>query len=438
MTDITNLQPNKYLQCASHNLVNSVEAVSSVGPSFLKITTFDFTSLKGVEYDTDVLNGTVSDKIDSIETETDLINSMVTNNTLASKFDSNKTMFSTKTLNAAPAAGAETVNTVKNIKTKTNTNKIMSNISYSNNYNKDVQKRIIESGIETLVNWLDDYINNYDERVAEGKNRGDSEVKLSFLLRLRNAIENCDFPIGFGNDEYFTEASGEGYVVLGAYSAAYATGSYLNPEDHSNDNVGALQHFNRNILLNAGVFCIDRKYTSEEQLVAAINRALDGTATETTLSYADVLMSSDEFYYSYASAYFASIMAHELIHSTHITNEAVTYNTCEMVEDDFRYQAVFNGWSAETQEAVDKVFVDCDLNSITYGMAFLPIGTEGAGLGFHTLSGVDSVVAHGHEENMSYDDILFSDGSIAYKGYKNFTTGNSEFDDKKELMNFIV
>ena len=118
------------------------------------------------------------------------------------------------------------------------------NIQYSENYDKEIQQKIIQGGIDILVNWLDDYINNYEEKVAEGQANGETEVKLSFLLRLRKAIENCDFPIGFGNDDYFTEASGDGYIVLGAYSAAYDTSYYLNPEDHANDNVGALNHFN--------------------------------------------------------------------------------------------------------------------------------------------------------------------------------------------------
>ncbi len=439
MTDITNLQQNKYLQCGSHGLFNPVEVSSKVnnGPSFLSMTAFDIPSIKGIEYDEAVLNGTVANEIKAVVHETKIINSVVSNNVLASQFDS-ENVFTSKSLNATASTGEVPVSNTKNLKEKTDTTKLLTNICYSDNYNKDVQKKVIESGIKTLVDWLDDYINNYEDRVAEGKNRGDSEVKLSFLLRLRNAIENCDFPVGFGNDDYFKQASSGNSVVLGAYSAAYATSSYLNPNDHSNENVGALNHFNRSIILNAGVFCIDRKYTSEAQLVAAINSAASGENPDATFTYADILMSSDDFYYNYASAYFASILAHEFIHSTHITNEAVTYNTCEMIEDDFRYKPVFGGWAQETQNAVNRLTTDFDLNSYTYGVAFLPIGTNGAGLGFHDLSSIDSVASHGHDENMSYDDILFSDGTIAYKGYKNFTTGNSLYDDKKELMNFIV
>jgi hypothetical protein len=143
-------------------------------------------------------------------------------------------------------------------------------------------------------------------------------------------------------------------------------------------------------------------------------------------------MSSDDVYYNYTETYLASVLAHELIHSTHITNEAVTYNTCELIEDDFRNQIIFDGWDVRTQESVDTILQNVNLNELTYGNTFIPFG-EGYGLQFHdllaydkTADGMENVIQHGHEENMQYAD---------YSGMK---TGNTEDDDRKELFNFVA
>ncbi len=459
-TDITSLQLNSTKK-VTVDIAEAIKKGTTVGPSFLKLTNnqIDTSSIKGVVLVEDVLSGEIEDQIKNTQTETDIINSVLNNNTDGSNFDSNKVFTAkkiefeayepTKTTNSTTeetgSTAAPTPTTNSNIKTKTSTNEIYKNIQYSSNYNQEVQERIIKEGIDKLINWLDDYINNYDAKVAEGKERGDSEVKLSFLLRLRKAIETCDFPIGFGNDEYFAEASGEGYVVLGAYSASYNTSYYLNPEDHANDNVGALTHGNRSIILNAGVFCINRKYKNEYQVQKAYEyKDFDYlfeegvTQEEINQAYADIILSSDDVYYDYASTYFASILAHELIHSTHITNEAVTYNTCEMLEDDFRGQLIKTDWDPKTQAVVDSIFTDVNLNELTFEDIFLPTG-NGGGLGFHDLGNTDDVANHGHNENMAYNtDITYDDGTIAYKAYTNFTTGNTLEDDKKELLNFIV
>ncbi len=455
-TDLTNIQLNTYNK-AKVNLSTAIEEAQGAGPSFLTLTNLnDFSNIKGVVYADDVISGAVEDEINKTQNEGDNISSIIDENKNGSVFDSNN-VFTAKTIefesyeesikNSTTSTTAPTTTATNGapIKTTTNKNNLYKNVQLSNNYSQDVQKKIIQSGIDLLIDWLDDYINNYDERVAEGKENGESEVKLSFLLRLRKAIENCDFPIGFGNDDYFTQASGEGYVVLGAYSAAYNTSYYLNPEDHANDNVGALNHVNRSILLNAGVFCINRKYTSEYQVQKAIERGEfdylrgeDVTQEEINQAYLDVIMASDETYYNYASVYFASILAHELIHSTHITNEAVTYNTCELIEDDFRDQVVASSWTSEELAAVDSLFVNANLNNLTYGEIILPTG-DGGGLGFHNLGSSDDVASHGHDENMAYNtDTTYEDGTIAYKAYTNFATGNTLDDDKKELLNFIV
>ena len=464
MTEVNSLQLNKYYNNLTENLVNSLSTEVQSGPSFLTVTNrFDFSQLGGVVYaEDDVYSGDVQSEIDKLLTEEDQINQMLQeNSSIGADIKLPTTVFEAKKIDfvsyeetlkevnsTTTSAAAE-----KNIDSKTDTSNILKSIQYSENYNLEVQQKIIEGGIEILVNWLDDYINNYEERVAEGKARGDSEVKLSFLLRLRKAIENCDLPIGFGNDEYFEEASGDGYVVLGAYSSAYNTSYYLNPEDHANENVGALQHTQRSIILNASVFVIDRPYTNENQLRLAINNGefdylfdADVTQAEINEAYADMVLASDKVYYNFASTYFASILAHELIHSTHITNEAVTYNTCEMIEDDFRNELIATNWSASTQVAVDQIFQDLNLNELTYSDIYLPTGT-GGGLSFHNLEDYDSddnpdldnVLEHGHNENMAYsEDTLREDGSIAYKAYTNFATGNTLEDDRKELLNFIV
>ncbi len=460
-TDISKLQLNLFSTQTGIDVSNAIVEPDNIGPSFLSVTNnFGLSNIKGVVYAKDVISGTVQDEIDKTQNENDTISSIVNENTNGSILDTN-TIFTAKTItfesyadtlanstSNSTSTGSTSSTTTSNgttVKTTTNPTALYQNIQYSENYDKEIQQKIIQGGIDILVNWLDDYINNYEEKVAEGQANGETEVKLSFLLRLRKAIENCDFPIGFGNDDYFTEASGDGYIVLGAYSAAYDTSYYLNPEDHANDNVGALNHFNSSIILNADLFCTNRKYTSQYQVQKAIERGEfdylfeEGTTQEQiNEAYTDILLASDEVYYSYASTYFASILAHELIHSTHVTNEAVTYATCEMIEDDFRDQVISTNWTADTQAAVDTIFANLDLNSITYDELYLPIG-GGSGVGFHDLGNNDDVASHGHDENMAYNtDTVYEDGTIAYKAYTNFTTGNTLEDDKKELMNFIV
>ncbi len=468
--DISQVNIDKYLVNASEKMIRSIELSSETGPSFLTVTG-GLPDLQGVVYADDVLSGTVENEITSLEKQnTQLTNIINSNANKSSDIINSSSIFTAKTIefisyeseteesntitNTSNSGGdtdvtTSTSSTNSHINAKTNTSNLIKQIQYSDKYSTDIQKKILQDGIQILADWLDDYINNYDERVAEGKANGESEVKLSFLLRLRKSIENCDFPVGFGNDDYFTSSSGNGSIVLGAYSAAYNTYQYLNPEDHANDNVGALNQTNRSIILNAQVFVKNRKYTSELQVQKAIERGefdylfeADVTQAEINQAYADIVLASDEVYYSYASTYFASVLAHELIHSTHITNEAVTYNMCETLEDDFRDQLISTNWSAETQAAVDTLFTNLDLNSLTYADIFLPIG-NGGGVSFHDLTAYDSatgdnVVNHGHNENMSYEDTTYSDGTIAYKGYKNFTTGNTLEDDRKELMNFVA
>lgn len=428
MTDISNLKTKLYYETATVNNINTETAnIVEAGPSFLSVTNrYDFSKLKGVVYAEPQYNNDITEEIEKAKNEEDKITQIIKENTAnstdiinsSSIYNTVKT-FTAKNIGFESYVEENTLNSTtqnKKLNDTTDTSKLYANLQYSSKYDKTTQEKILKGGISTLVNWLDDYINNYDARVAEGKSRGDSEVKLSFLLRLRKAIENCDFPVGFGNDEYFENNSDENSVVLGAFSNQYYDNYYLNPEDNTNDAMGATPYLNKSLILNAGVYCIDRKYTSQDEVVKAINNGK-------SIDLIDVYMSSDEFYYNYTSAYLASVLAHELIHSTHITNEAVTYNTCETIEDDFRNQVVSTNWT-DTLKAIATAN-GIDLSSMTYGDAYLPT-SNGGGLGFHDLGSIDSVAAHGHDENMAYDD------------YSLASTGNTLEDDKKELLNFYV
>lgn len=423
----------------------------TVGPSFLSVTNrFDFAKLDGVIYADDTVNYTnVIEKIARIKVELEQIqeNLDIEIKEANSKpkvisftqYDSKQTQ---SEFGLTPPEFTAVNNDGVNLGTRTDLTNIYKMIQYSPNYNKTEQKTIFEGAIVKLANWLDDYISNYDERVAEGKAKGDSEVKLSFLLRMRKAIENCDFPIGFGNDSYFEENSKNGYVVLGAYGSATYDSQYLNLNKNANNNNTALNHLNRSIILNAKVFVPQRTYKSESELRAAIKRGDFNYLNEPNEEISQdrlinkalgaIYMSSDDVYYNYTETYLASVLAHELIHSTHITNEAVTYNTCELIEDDFRNQIIFDGWDVRTQESVDTILQNVNLNELTYGNTFIPFG-EGYGLQFHdllaydkTADGMENVIQHGHEENMQYAD---------YSGMK---TGNTEDDDRKELFNFVA
>jgi len=437
----------------------------SATPSFLNLTSQTNTAplVAFTKKSEDVLSGDVADEIDKITTESDIIQGVIDANS-STEISVNNVG---KTLNAGKTISFTDYNPVMNNSTdtvkssshvvakKTNTNKLIGCIQYSSNYEQQLQKEIFLGAVERMANWLDDMIINYDERVAEGKARGDSEVKLSFLLRLRKQIENCDFPVGFGNDEYFQANSGGGVVVLGAYSNSYTLGTYLNPTDNAQDNNAAIKHTGRNIILNAGAFVINRKYKTETELVNAIDRGdfnylqnltygTDAYNIAINDEYGNIIMASKDFYLEFAQTYLASVLAHEFIHATHIADEVVTYNTCELIEDDYRDKVVFDGWSATTQAKIDTVFAGMDLSSITFGESFIPIG-GGGGLGFHDLaayddtSGKENVVQHGWENNGEYTYYyLDNNGNLAERTYDSYRTGNKLGDVRNDLLNFVV
>lgn len=437
------------------NAATYTVAEHSFGPSFLSVTNkFDFSKLEGLVYADSVISGEVEAETAKLQVEQDTINQIINENTNTEFSTDNIGKFTSKIIKFERYEN-NAVATANTLSSQTNTNNLIKNIQLSERYGEGNQKKIIEGAINILAEWLDDNINNYNERMTAGKAKGESEVKLSFLLKLRKAIENCDFPVGFGNDEYFNQHSNDEYVVLGAYSNSYYTDQYLNPYDHANDNNAVIQHMDRSILLNADVFLPSRKYSSEAKLVSAINSGQFDYLNDESMSaiqqqeainkaVGEILMSSDKVYFTYAQTYLASVLAHEFIHSTHIANEAVTYNICEVLEDDFRDKVIFDGWKESTQTAVNTILNGLILNEVTFGECILPTG-DGGGLGFHDLLPYDqtspmkeNVVEHGHNENMSYTNTYGENGELIAKGYADYGSGNTIDDDRKELMNFVV
>lgn len=331
----------------------------------------------------DVYNGSVNSEINKLQNEQEQINNILAENT---KLTLNSVL--NDTLNSEPAlqnakkigfieyAGGNVLNT------KTDTTNILNNIQYANND----EKKVVEGAITLLTDWLDEYITNYDAKIAEGINRGDSEVKLSFLLEIRKAIENVDFPIGFGD-----YSAPEDQYTLGSYS--FNLGGYDNYYHLNTD---------RSILLNAKYLMPTRNYTSYQEIIDAATLTPD-----TQFSYTDIVFASDEGYYNYCTNYMASVLVHELTHSLHIYNEAVTYYTNDAFDDDFYTSAV---------EGVDQTFLNQYFGgiSITYGS----LGIS------HELNSFEEAVSHGHDKNMDYQTLYVDKG---------FTI----VDDRNELYNFV-
>ncbi len=395
------------------------EAVKICTPSFLKMTaSTDYAPVVGiVRKSSDVISGAVQDEIDTLNQEAGIINSVISENANASTEFSAvnigrnaaykpKIIGHTTYVPTLPPEGAVWVPESHALSEHTNTSRLIGCLQYSPLYNEAQQRTLLTGAVNILADWLDDMIINYQDNVAEGIARGDSEVKLSFLLRLRKQIENCDFPVGFGDDYLFAESTPNS-VILGSYSSSFLPEQYLNVPNNAQGNNAAMNHTDRSIILNAGAFMPDRLYSNEAQLRVAIEAG-------EPVTIGDVLMASTAFYNNYSQVYLASVLAHELIHATHIINEAVTYNTCELIEDDFRDRAVFSGWSAETQAAVNTLGIPelSSLNDITFGDAFIPQEVNAtAGIGFHDLvtlgTGANSVVMQGYDENCAYDTWLW-------------------------------
>lgn len=349
----------------------------------------------------DVISGKVSEEIANIEAQQNQINSILQANTSASLNSvlNDDTEVGTGSTNEAGStgeeegpsfeeiiAGAKKIEFVEytggtQIKANTDTTNILNNIQYAN----DDEKAVVEGAIDLLVTWLDDYIANYDQKVSEGQKNNESELKLSFLLELRSVIENIDFPIGFGD-----YSAPEDEYTLGSYS--FNMGGY-DGYYHLNTN--------RSILLNAKYLMPERPYSSYDEIIA-----LATANPDLEFYYTDLAFVSDEAYYNYCTNYMASVLVHELTHSMHIYNEAVTYYVNDCFDDDFYNQKL---------EGVDQDFLNENFRgiSITYG----DLGIS------NNLYTFEDAVNHGHENNLDYEDLYVNMG---------FTIS----DDRNELLNF--
>lgn len=349
----------------------------------------------------DVISGKVSEEIANIEAQQNQINSILKANTSASLNSvlNDDTEVDTGSTNEAGStgeeegpsfeeiiAGAKKIEFVEytggtQIKANTDTTNILNNIQYAN----DDEKAVVEGAIDLLVTWLDDYIANYDQKVSEGQKNNESELKLSFLLELRSVIENIDFPIGFGD-----YSAPEDEYTLGSYS--FNMGGY-DGYYHLNTN--------RSILLNAKYLMPERPYSSYDEIIA-----LATANPDLEFYYTDLAFVSDEAYYNYCTNYMASVLVHELTHSMHIYNEAVTYYVNDCFDDDFYNQKL---------EGVDQDFLNENFRgiSITYG----DLGIS------NNLYTFEDAVNHGHENNLDYEDLYVNMG---------FTIS----DDRNELLNF--
>lgn len=456
MSEINFQKININLQELAQRNANTINICT---PSFLKITANSTSSAAPamgiVRKSSDVISGSVQNEIDTLNQEVGMINSVVAANTNTSTdFSAGgvgrklnhraKIIGHTAYVSPTPPEYAIRSENGHVLKETTDVSRLLGCLELSPYYDTETQRTLLTGAVTKLAEWLDDMIVNYDTRVAEGSARGDSEVKLSFLLRLRHKIENCEFPVGFGNDIEFAEAAQDdpGSIILGCYSNSFYPEQYLNPTDNTHCNNAVTDHYDRSILLNAAAFIPTRMFSNEMELRAAINSG------NTNFNIGDILMASTEFYNNYAQVYLASVLAHEFIHATHIANEAITYNTCEMIEDDFRNEVVFNGWSQETQDAIDTIFEGLSLNNITYGEGFIPLGQNtDSGLGFHDLGDLYDVAQHGFEENTAYSDWWYEWGYNADAGewdwigipYTDFSTGNNlNWDVLPELRNFSI
>lgn len=311
--------------------------------------------------DADVYDGTVEAEIDKIVSEADQISAVLKENT--NVFNSQTITTLDQTLRATTA---KTIGFVQyTAKSKINATTDTSSIKNSIVANNEKEKQLISDAIDTMIEWLDDYINNYNVRVAQGNNSGDSEVKLSFLLEIRKAIENCDFEVGFGTvgDTIIgTDENGEPIYKEDYQTNSNTLGSYQpNLQQYTNGKLVGYDtyHLNapsRNIKLNPTYFMPDRTYTSLDELKAAVQNGA-------SVTYLDLLV-DDEAYNNYCKTNLATTLWHELIHSTHIYNEFVTYYATDAFEDDIA-DVLIEGFSTETMNYIKQTFVGLD-NGVTY------------------------------------------------------------------------
>ncbi len=309
------------------------------------------TQVERVMSTNEVIDGTVAAEIDKIIAEEDQINAVLKENTNALNADKIDTLQQSLRANTAKTIGFVKYTGKSKINAKTDTTSIKNSIVANN----AAEKKLIEDSIDVMCEWLDDYIANYNVRVAQGNMNGDSEVKLSFLLEARKAIENCDFKVGFGtvgtgqNDNFTPDDT-----TMGSYNPSmlmYNNGTLVGYDTYH------LNGPDRSILLNPSYFMPDRKYSNVDEIKAAIQ---DGT---TSFNPVDILV-DEAAYNNYCKTNLAATLWHELIHSTHIYNEYVTYFATDAYEDDIANKEV-EGFSVNTLNFLKQAFPGF-ANGVTY------------------------------------------------------------------------
>ena len=334
---------------------------STVDDSYLSGITSRFskdalTRVERIMTQEDVFSGDVEDEIDKIVNEEEQISKILKAN--ANTLNSQTTDI---LLQSVRATTAKTIDFVQyTSKSKINAATDSTSIKGCIVANNDAEKQLISDSIDTMIAWLDDYIANYNVRVAQGNRNGDSELKLSFLLEVRKAIENCDFVVGFGtvgtsSSDNFTPNDN----TMGAYNPSmqiYSNGSLVGYDTyHLNGN-------NRNILLNPDYFMPDRPYSSLDELKAAINaEEIKEFSSDNVASF----LVDDEAYDNYCKTNLAVTLWHELIHSTHIYNEYVTYYATDAYEDDIKNTKV-EGVSAQTEAYLKQILPTIFGEGVTY------------------------------------------------------------------------
>lgn len=309
------------------------------------------TQVERVMSTNEVIDGTVAAEIDKIIAEEDQINAVLKENTNALNADKIDTLQQSLRATTAKTIGFVKYTGKSKINAKTDTTSIKNSIVANN----AAEKKLIEDSIDVMCEWLDDYIANYNVRVAQGNMNGDSEVKLSFLLEARKAIENCDFNVGFGTvgtgqDDNFTPDD----TTMGSYNPSmliYNDGTLVGYDTYH------LNGPDRNILLNPSYFMPDRKYSNVDEIKAAIQ------AGTTSFNPVDLLV-DDAAYNNYCKTNLAATLWHELIHSTHIYNEYVTYFATDAYEDDIANKEV-EGFSVNTLNFLKQAFPGF-ANGVTY------------------------------------------------------------------------
>ncbi len=364
------------------------------------------TNVERIMTSDDVISGDVNKEIDKILSEEEQINSIIKANTTTLNAETNKALSTTLRANTAKTIGFVQYTGGSKVNSKTDTTAIKNCIVASNTK----ERQLISDSIDLLVEWLDDYIVNHNVRVAEGLRRGDSELKQSFLLEIRKAIENFDFPIGFGT--YDADSN-----TLGAYSSA----SVLNDGTPIGYDTTHL-NIQRSLLLNPNFFMPERPYNSLAELDAAL-QAGGGIAYNGYEFLVD-----DEAFNNYCKNYLASTLFHEIVHSTHIYNEGVTYFSGDTFDDDWMNRNV-EGVSQEVLNYV-KQFQDM---VVTMGDGKSVVISFQDGIQYkdllisHYLNGFSDAVNHGYamiQDNKAAFDILLP--------------GFTKKDCENELKNFAI